>query len=119
WTAEDYYRLCEAEWFLGRRVQLIGGQIIEMPPPSSSVAAGVGLTQDALRTTFGPGFWVRVKGSLDLSPHSVPDPALAVVRGNIRQFAMQVNNPTSALLVVEVADTTLWYDRNAKASLYA
>jgi Uma2 family endonuclease len=118
WTREDYYRLCEAEWFLGRRVQLIGGEIIEYPPSSNWHAAAVTLTGDALRLAFGPGYWVRVKGSLALSPCSVPDPALAVVPGTPRDHRTQ-EIATSALLVVEVSDTTLHYDRTHKASLYA
>jgi Uma2 family endonuclease len=118
WTRDDYYRLCEAEWFQGRRVQLIDGEIIEMPAQKNWHALGVTLTQDALRAAFGPDFWVRVQMSLDLSPHSVPDPDLAVVPGSPRSH-QTASNPTSALLVVEVSETTLAYDRGRKASLYA
>ncbi len=119
WTAEEYYRLCEQEWFQGKRVELIGGEIVEMPAQKNWHLAGITLTEDALRAAFGPNFWVRVQGTLDLSPLSVPDPDVAVVPGTVRQLARLANNPTTALLIVEVADTTLSYDRNAKASLYA
>jgi Uma2 family endonuclease len=118
WTKEDYYRLCEAEWFQGRRVQLIEGEIIEMPAQKNWHAIAITLTEDALRAAFGPGHWVRVQMSLDLSPRSVPDPDLAVVTGTPRSH-LTANNPTTALLIVEVAETTLTYDRNAKGSLYA
>ena len=56
--------------------------------------------------------------SLDLSPHSVPDPDLAVVPGEPRDYIAR-GIPTTALLVVEVSDTMLSFDRNHKASLYA
>jgi Uma2 family endonuclease len=118
WTREDYYRLCEAEWFQGRRVQLIGGEIIEMPAQKNWHAMAITLTEDALRAAFGPGHWVRVQMSLDLSPHSVPDPDLAVVPGTPRSYRT-ASNPTTALLIVEVSESTLPYDRSAKASLYA
>jgi Uma2 family endonuclease len=118
WTKEDYYRLCEAEWFQGRRVQLIEGEIVEMPAQKNWHAIAITLTEDALRAAFGPGHWVRVQMSLDLSPRSVPDPDLAVVPGTPRSH-LTANNPTTALLIVEVAETTLSYDRNAKAGLYA
>jgi Uma2 family endonuclease len=118
WTREDYYRLCEAEWFQGRRVQLIDGEIIEMPAQKNWHAMAITLTEDALRAAFGPGHWVRVQMSLDLSPHSVPDPDLAVVPGVPRTY-MTASNPTTALLIVEVSESTLPYDRGAKASLYA
>jgi Uma2 family endonuclease len=118
WAREDYYRLCAAEWFQGRRVQLIGGEIIEMPAQKNLHAVAVALTDDALTAAFGSGYWVRVQMSLDLSPLSVPDPDLAVVPGTPRSYAT-AGNPTAALLVVEVSETTLAYDRNHKAGLYA
>jgi Uma2 family endonuclease len=117
WTREDYYRLCEAEWFQGRRVELIDGEIIEMPAQHNTHGAAITLTADALRAAFGAGFWVRVQMSLDLSPRSVPDPDLAVVPGSPRGAGR--SNPTTALLVVEVSESTLALDLNAKASLYA
>ena len=49
--------------------------------------------------------------------NGVPDPDIAVVRGDPDNPAD--DNPTSALLVVEVSDSMLSYDRNAKASMYA
>jgi Uma2 family endonuclease len=118
WTREDYYRLCEAEWFLGRRVQLIDGELIEMAASTSPHCAAVSLTCDALQAAFGPGYWVRVHGSLDLNSWSVPGPDLAVVPGKPRDY-LERTMPTTALLVVEVSETTLSYDRDAKAGLYA
>jgi Uma2 family endonuclease len=102
----------------GHRVELIGGEIIEMPAQKNWHAFAVGGTEDALRAAFGPNYWVRGQMSLDLSPHSVPDPDVAVIAGS-RLTHTSRNNPTSALLIVEVADTTLAYDRGAKGSLYA
>jgi hypothetical protein len=72
-----------------------------------------------LEAAFGPTFWVRSQGSLDLSPLSVPDPGLAVVTGNKRTYIGRRDNPTTAVLIVEVSDATLWEDRTRKASLYA
>jgi hypothetical protein len=53
-----------------------------------------------------------------LTPYSVPDPDLAVIPGNPRANAT-LTNPTTALLIVEVSETTLSFDRHAKSSLYA
>lgn len=118
WTRDEYYRLCEADWFQGKRVELIGGEIIEMSAQKNEHGISLDQTRDALEAIFGPNFWVRTQMSLDLSPHSVPDPDVAVVPGPLRSYLGQ-SIPTSALLVVEVSETTLWYDRNRKASLYA
>jgi Uma2 family endonuclease len=118
WTGDEYYKLCEADWFQGKRVQLIGGEIIEMAAQKNEHGISIKLTEVALDAIFGPNFWVRTQMSLDLSPHSVPDPDLAVVPGTPRSYT-GAPVPTTALLVVEVSETTLSYDRSTKASLYA
>jgi Uma2 family endonuclease len=122
WTREEYYRLCEEGFFQDRRVQLIGGEIVEMASRKDFHGFGIKFMEDALNAAFGPNYWVRVQLTLDLSPHGVPDPDLAVVAGSVRSHS-QTNtsgaNPTTALLVVEVSDTTLRFDRGAKMSLYA
>ena len=118
WSSKEYYRLFEAGFFRHRRVQLIEGVIFEMPAQKNLHALSIELSRSALELAFGPGFWIRVQMSLDLSPHSVPDPDIAVVQGNPRDFKSD-DNPTSALLTVEVSDTTLRFDQYRKASLYA
>ncbi len=86
WSRDNYYRLCEAEWFLERRVQLIGGEIFEFGPSNDYHAAAIALTDDELRKAFGSGYWIRIRGLLDVSDCSVPDPDLAVVAGSPRQY---------------------------------
>ncbi|HYT91664.1 MAG TPA: Uma2 family endonuclease [Gemmataceae bacterium] len=118
WTLEEYYRLSELGFFQDQRVELIAGEIIQMPAQKNPHSLGIGLTEDALRAAFGPNSWVRGQMSLDLSPHSVPDPDVAVVAGSKRSYAGKPV-PTTALLIVEVSATTLHYDRGRKGSLYA
>jgi Uma2 family endonuclease len=117
WTAADFFRLIDLGWFQDRRVELIDGEVIERPAQHNLHLAAITLSADALRLAFGPGHWVRVQGTLDLSPLCTPDPDLAVVPGSPR--GAPATNPTTALLVVEVAETTLAYDRGRKACLYA
>ncbi len=118
WTKEEFYQMLDMGLFLERRVELIEGEIFEMPAQKNFHAVSIALTEDALRAAFGPGYWVRVQMSLDPSPLSVPDPDLAVVLGTPRDHAT-VHNPTTALLIVEVSESTLSFDRRRKASLYA
>src|ERR1051325_3025019 len=87
WTREEYYQMSEMGLFLERRVQLIEGEIFEMPAQKNFHAVAIALTEAALRVVFGTGYWVRVQMSLDLSPLSVPDPDLAVVPGTPRSHA--------------------------------
>ena len=60
---------------------------------------------------------MRVQGPLDLGEISEPEPDVAVIAGNVRDYTDA--HPTTAALIVEVADTSLAYDRTTKASLYA
>jgi Uma2 family endonuclease len=63
-------------------------------------------------------FCVRSQAPLRLGHDSDPEPDVAVVGGTVRDY-LKAGHPQKALLVIEVADTTLSYDRGAKASLYA
>jgi Uma2 family endonuclease len=117
WTRKEYYRLLDLGFFRGQRVELIEGVIVQMPAQKNYHALSISLTHDALRAVFGAGYWIRVQASLDLRPYSVPDPDLAVVKGDPRSHKTP-NNPKTALLLVEVSDTTLGYDRRVKGSLY-
>jgi Uma2 family endonuclease len=98
-------------------VQLVEGEIVAMPPQREPHIVSVGLAGDALAAAFGDGFHVRVQGPLGLAERSEPEPDLAVVPGQRRDYLAA--HPSSAVLVVEVADSTLAYDRRQKASLYA
>jgi Uma2 family endonuclease len=118
WTRDEYVQMSEWNWFHHCKVHLIGGEVIEMASQHDPHAAGVTLTLDALRQAFGTGYWVRTQTSLDLSPHGVPDPDVAVIPGSPRGARPQ-NIPTTALLVVEVSESTLREDRSIMASLYA
>jgi len=118
WTRDEFYRLLDQGFFNGQRVELLEGDIIQMAAQKNLHALGITLTEDELKRVFGPGFWVRNQMSLDLTPYSVLDPDLAVVPGAPRTHDPQ-HNPTSALLLVEVSETTLGYDRGWKGSVYA
>ena len=85
-----------------------------MNPPHAVV---VTLVMETLMQAFHEGAHLRVQVPLDLGPISVPHPDLAVVTGKTRDYL--ADHPKTALLVVEVADTTLEDDTHTKASLYA
>jgi Uma2 family endonuclease len=70
-----------------------------------------------LRVAFGSGFQVRIQLPLALDPYSEPEPDVAVIVGSPRDY--RESHPTSAALVVEVADASLEHDRRRKGSLYA
>jgi Uma2 family endonuclease len=116
WSRKEYYRLFESGFFIGRRVELVFGEIVEMPPMKNEHAIALGLADDAVRRAFGTGHWVRIQMPLHLGKTSAPEPDLAVVGGGPRDYP---DHPDRALLVIEVSDASLAYDRGRKAALYA
>jgi Uma2 family endonuclease len=115
WTRDEYYRMGEMGLFFGQRVELIEGEIMVFSPqnwPHTSTVARVG---EVLQRVLGAGFWVRMQFPLNLST-SDPEPDLSVVTGRLEDHS---DHPTTAVLIVEVSETTLHYDRTRKASLYA
>jgi Uma2 family endonuclease len=118
WTRDEFQQIAESGVLRpDERVELIEGEIFELPPQLSYHATGVCLAQDALRDAFGAGFVCRAQLPLALGQRSQPEPDVAVVPGTIRDFANA--HPTTALLVVEVSEATLSFDRDTKGSLYA
>lgn len=110
--------MADLGFFRDHRVELIDGEIIEMPPQRDIHFAALSLTARALTKVFGNDYWVRIQGPLGLREGTEPEPDVAVVRGTERDF-IGTGHPKGALLVVEVSDSTLAYDRQVKASLYA
>jgi Uma2 family endonuclease len=118
WTRREYDRMAEAGIFSQEdRVQLIEGDIVTMTPQNSPHASAIGKTERALERLFGMSVWVRVQMPLIVDPDSEPEPDLVVVPGTPDDYRDE--HPRSALLVVEVSDTTLALDRDRKRVIYA
>jgi Uma2 family endonuclease len=107
----------ELGYFEGKRVELIEGEVFEMSPIYSPHATSVTLTAEILRQVFGKGWVIREEKPLSLGINSDPQPDVAVVPGKVRDY--KDRHPSTASLVIEVADSSLTYDRTYKASLYA
>ncbi len=117
WTKEEYYRLGELGFFRGQKVELIEGELMVASPQNALHSGMVYRDAAVLSQAFGAGYCVRCQLPLDLGQPSEPEPDVAAVVGGWQQFL--AHHPTSAELVVEVADSSLAYDRDRKGSLYA
>ncbi len=117
WTVKEFWHLAELGAFRNQRVELIEGVIVNMPPMLSHHAATIGMSQRKLEKVFGLGYWLRIQMPLQFGRRSAPEPDLAVVMGAAEDYIRA--HPTMALLVVEVSESSLSYDRGRKASLYA
>ena len=96
---------------------LIDGEILEMPGPNPPHAAITTKIDYTLREHFRQGFVIRNQSPLVLSQTTDPEPDLAVVSGKVMDYYQA--HPTTAVLVIEVSESTLDYDLTTKASLYA
>ena len=117
WKRVEYERLVDLGVFDREPVELINGQLIVAEPQNSPHATAVGAADDALRAALPPGFLVRAQMPVAIGEESLPEPDLAVVPG--RRADYQLAHPTRPVLVVEVADSSLRFDREEKGSLYA
>ena len=117
WTIAEYRQLGRAGLFRDCRTLLIDGEIVTMPLPDPPHDEALNLTQDALRVAFAAGHHVRNQQALDIGARTDPGPDLAVVAGTIRDQSGRT--PTTAVLVVEVADSSLFLDTTTKAEWYA
>ena len=116
WTCAEFHRFGDLGAFEGRRAMLIDGVIIEEGPMNPPHAVTLGLVEEAIRAAFGAGWWLRGQSPLVLGLDTDPEPDLAVVPGRPRDYAA---HPTTAALVVEVADSSLDFDTEEKRRLYA
>lgn len=118
WTRLEYERLVDLGAFRpGERLELVGGALVVREPQGGPHATAVGLAEDALREAFGAGWTVRAQSPIALDEDSEPEPDIAVVPGNRRDY--RGGHPSRPVLIVEVADSSLPLDRREKASLYA
>ena len=118
WTREEYERMVSAGVFHPEdRLELINGAILEMTPQSRAHATAVCLVDEVLSAVYAQGFTVRVQVPMALGESSEPEPDVAIVRGRPRDYL--ASHPTVAVLVVEISDSSLRYDREYKQGLYA
>ena len=118
WTRAEYDRLIDLGVFLPNEpLKLLGGELIVSEPRGSAHYTAIGLVEDALRAALQPGWLVRSQGPLELGDESEPEPDVAVTRGDRRSYSRR--HPSRPALVVEVADSSLAFDREHKGGLYA
>jgi Uma2 family endonuclease len=116
YSVAEFHQMWESGLFDDCRPMLINGEVFEMATPGPAHNMSVGLTDNVLRAIFASGFVVRVQMPLVLGQRSDPVPDIAIVVGSPRDYP---THPTTAELVVEVADTSLGMDTGVKAQLYA
>ncbi|MGH8531321.1 MAG: Uma2 family endonuclease [Gammaproteobacteria bacterium] len=119
-TADDYHRMGEAGIFAEEdRVELIEGEIIEMAPIGCSHSGVVLQLSEMLKDAVGRKALVSVQNPIAIGPHSEPQPDIALLKRREDFYKSAHPHPADVLLIIEVADTSLAYDRDVKLPLYA
>src|SRR5919108_837271 len=120
-TAKDFHRmvkagiLCEDD-----RVELLHGEIVDMPPIGSGQASGVKrLLNGFLPLQLEGKVIISVQDPIHLGEHSEPQPDLALLKPRPDFYAQGHPTPQEVLLAVEVMESSAGYDREVKVPLYA
>jgi Uma2 family endonuclease len=119
-TVAEYHRMGEVGILTERdRVELIEGELVAMSPISSQHSGTVnGLTRLLVRVVGDSGV-VSVQNPVQLDDRSEPEPDFAVLRPRADDYRQSTPRPDDVLLVIEIASTSLDYDRAVKRPLYA
>jgi Uma2 family endonuclease len=119
-TVEEYYRMAEAGLFKAEdRVELIEGEIIDMSPIGIDHAYVVKRLNSIFMHSVGMKAIVSVQDPIHLNPRCEPQPDIALLRYREDFFRLAHPIPEDIILLVEVSDTTLRYDKEIKLPLYA
>ena len=119
-TVDEYHWMARVG-ILGEddRVELIDGEIVEMPPIGPEHALTVAECNERFVQSFADLAQVWVQNPIRLDQHDEPEPDLALVRRRQGTYRLALPTPGDVFLVVEVAHTSLAADRRVKIPLYA
>jgi Uma2 family endonuclease len=119
-TVQQYHLMHEAGVFaVGDRYELINGEIREMSPIGIKHAVCVAKIARLFQIKLGDWAFVWTQNPIILRNHSEPQPDLAILKWRDDFYASALPTPEDILLIIEVADSTIAYDRDVKSPLYA
>ena len=119
-NVNEYYRMLEVGLLSeDDRVELIEGEIIEMSPIGSAHGGTVKRLSRFLHRKLGDDVIVSVQDPVRLDDLSEPQPDLAVLKPRKDFYSTSHPTPQDVLIIIEVSDSSLEYDRGVKLPLYA
>ena len=119
-SVDAYHRMIDAGVFAeDDRVELIDGELRAMPPIKSDHAGKTTRLNRLLTLGVGDRALVAVQNRLTLRPRSEPEPDLMLLRPRDDFYESANPTPSDTLLVIEISDSSLRYDREVKLPLYA
>ncbi len=119
-TIDEYQRMGEVGLFReDDRVELIEGEIVDMSPIGRRHAVRVSVISQLFAERLGRAVFVWAQNPLTLPGRSQPEPDVTLLRPRPDFYTDKDPTAEDVLLVIEVADSSLDYDRRVKAALYA
>ena len=119
-TVDEYYAMAKAGILTEQdRVELLDGEIIAMPPIGEWHAGHVDHFVELLVQRMLGRANVRIQGALRLNDVSMPEPDVMLLKRREDFYKGRHPGPEDVLLLIEVADTSVEYDRGVKLSAYA
>ena len=119
-NVHEYHRMVDAGILSeDDRVELIYGEILAMTPIGNPHNAAVDRANRAFVRAAGDNAIVRVQGSVRLDEWDEPQPDIILLKPKDDFYAAEGAGPADILLIVEIADSSVKYDRGLKAQLYA
>jgi Uma2 family endonuclease len=118
-TRVEFSRMGEAGLFTEERVELLDGAIMTMPPQSPLHAGTTSILTTEVVLLLKTDFTVRTRLPIALDTWNELEPDLAVCQFNPNDYENDLPTANDVLLVIEVADASLDYDRSRKGAVYA
>ena len=119
-SVDEFHRIGDAG-ILGEddRIELIEGEMIEMAPIGTRHLAKVNRLSRMLALAAGEHAIVSTQNPILLPPRSEPQPDIALLKPSTDDYETRLPTAKDILLLVEIADVTIAYDRDVKIPLYA
>lgn len=119
-TVDEYYKMAEAGILApDEKVELLAGEIIEMAAIGSKHAYCVTQFAEEFFSQLGKRITVRVQNPVRLASGNEPEPDIAIAYRKSDGYVSQHPGPEDIVLLIEVADSTVGFDRRHKLPIYA
>jgi Uma2 family endonuclease len=109
WTKQEYHAAVDRGLFVGQRIYLYRGELIQMASMGALLVRGISNVTIWLVRTFDPDYAIRCQSPFELPDESVPQPEFAVVT---HQQQARLPHANEAVLIVEVADSSIELDQD-------
>ncbi|MBG1265235.1 Uma2 family endonuclease [Nostoc sp. WHI] len=115
-SVQEYHQMAETGIFHPEeRLELIAGQIIRMSAKGTAHESAITRTERLLRQRLGDKVLLRIQSPVQLDDYSEPEPDISVVKLNPLDYEDHHPDASEVFLLIEIADSSLKYDREVKA----